>query len=144
MPAVTHRPGVLRNVRWSQSESWRSAVPGSRPPWARLVRRRTRLACSWRLTLVATVRARCRTCWVAATACSALTSSSSSSLHLCTAYVRSTPPDRYQSLSLFIYKSLFIKLVVAKKRKRKKYIHINTVKSNKPKQNTASKYATLL
>ena len=43
---------------------------------------------------------------------------------------------------LVIYKSLFTKLVVAKKRKT--YIHINTVKSNKTKQNTASKYATLL
>ena len=42
----------------------------------------------------------------------------------------------------YLYKSLFTKLVVAKKRKT--YIHINTVKSNKTKQNTASKYATLL
>ena len=39
------------------------------------------------------------------------------------------------------YKSLFTKLVVAKKRKT--YIHINTVKSNKTKQNTASKYANI-
>jgi len=44
---------------------------------------------------------------------------------------------------LILYKSLFTKLVVAQKRKT--YIHNNnTVKSNKTKQNTASKYATLL
>ena len=46
-----------------------------------------------------------------------------------------------QTNTTILYKSLFIKLVVAKK---KTYIHINTVKSNKTKQNTASKYATLL
>ena len=42
--------------------------------------------------------------------------------------------------SKYKYKSLFTKLVVAKKRKEKKtYMHINTVKSNKTKK-TASKY----